>query len=108
MGTTPEIVLLYSTFPDRESALKAARALVEKRLIACANVNDGITSVYRWEGKIQQENEVTLIAKTQKKTLGQAMKQLKQLHPYTVPCIVALPIAEGDAAFLDWVKEETK
>lgn len=107
MGTTPEIVLLYSTFPDRESALKAAHALVEKRLVACVNVNEGITSIYRWEGKIAQENEVTLIAKTQQKTLERAINHLKQLHPYTVPCIVALPVVDGHVAFLDWVKQET-
>ncbi len=108
MEKTTDIVLLYSTFPNKESALKAAHALVEKRLIACANVTDSVTSVYRWEGKIAQENEVILIAKTQQKTLATAMSELKRLHPYTVPCIVALPITDGHAAFVDWVKEETK
>jgi periplasmic divalent cation tolerance protein len=108
MEKMSEIFLLYSTFPNQKSALMAARMLVEKRLVACANVKDGVTSIYRWEGKMQQEKEVTLIAKTSHGKLTAAMKELKNLHPYEVPCIVALPIAQGHAPFLKWIEEETK
>jgi periplasmic divalent cation tolerance protein len=108
MEKTADIYFLYSTFPNKESALKAANTLIEKRLAACANVADGITSVYHWEGKVQQAQEATLIAKTSYGKLTFAMEELKCLHPYEVPCIVALPIVAGHAPFLDWVKEETK
>jgi periplasmic divalent cation tolerance protein len=103
-----DIFLIYSTFPDKASALKAASALVEKRLIACANIADAVTSVYRWEGAVQQEQEATLVAKTSYGKLTPAMEELKRLYFYQVPCIVAFPIAEGYAPFLQWVKEETK
>lgn len=102
-----KIHLLYVTFPDKKSALLVAGKLVEQRLIACANVAEGITSVFRWEGKVQQEPEVSMIAKTTDGKLTAAMAAIKAQHPYDVPCIVSFPIGQGHAPFLEWVKAET-
>jgi periplasmic divalent cation tolerance protein len=103
-----ETHLIYSMFPTKDAALAAAKALVEKRLAACANITNGATSIYRWEGKIQQEEEATLIAKTTDGKLMAAMEEIKRLHPYRVPCIVSYPIAQGHAPFLQWIADETR
>jgi periplasmic divalent cation tolerance protein len=101
-----EIWLLYSTFPNRDEALSAARALVESRLAACANVHD-IVSVYRWEGALHEGTEAALIAKTRREKLQEASEAVKRLHSYEVPCIIAYPIAGGFPPFLQWVADET-
>lgn len=105
--TDREIWLVYSTFPTREEALFAARALVEERLAACAHVQSGVTSVYRWEGQMQQEEEAVLTLKTGTQRLEPAMARIKALHSYTLPCIVAFPLTQGFTPYFDWVKAET-
>ncbi len=102
-----EIWLLYSTFPDREKALSVARELLAARLIACANVIDHVTSVYRWEGTLQEEGEVILIAKTGKANVHRAIEAIKQLHPYQLPSITAYEVAGGFTPFMQWVVDET-
>ena len=102
-----EIWVVYSTFPTRDKAISAARALIESRHAACANVFGGITSVYRWQGAVQQEDETVLIAKTRGEKLQALIDALKNLHSYELPCIVAYPITGGFAPFLQWVADET-
>ncbi len=104
---TPEISVLYSTFARREEAISAARALVEAGLVACANILPGAVSLYRWEGKIAEESEVVMIAKTRTGQLPKAIETLKTLHPYSLPCITAWPITAGQADYLAWVSNET-
>ena len=102
-----EIWLLYSTFPNREKALSVAEALLDAHLIACANIIDNVTSVYRWEGHVQQEPEVVMMAKTQKEKVTRALDTIKQLHPYQLPCITAYEVGGGFTPFLQWVADET-
>jgi periplasmic divalent cation tolerance protein len=102
-----DIWLVYSTFPNRAEALSVARQLVEKHVVACANIVDGITSVYRWQSDIQQESEVVMIAKTSAHSLNTALELIKSLHSYDVPCITAWPIEAGHLPFLRWVEDET-
>lgn len=102
----PDISMLYSTFPTADEAFSVARKLLEMRLIACANVISGATSLYRWEGEIQQENEAVLIAKTASAMLPAAMEALKNLHPYEVPCILTYPASGGFPHFMQWVESE--
>ncbi|MDE3015826.1 MAG: divalent-cation tolerance protein CutA [Pseudomonadota bacterium] len=102
-----KIWLLYSIFPDREKAFSAARALLDESLIACANVQDGVTSLYRWQGDIRQDSETALIAKTRREKVEAATARLKELHPYELPCIIAWPAHKGFAPFLRWVEKET-
>jgi len=99
--------LVYSTFPTKEEALLAGRRLLEKRLIACANVLPGIHSLYRWEGTVQSADEVVMLAKTTATCMQAAIDEIKANHPYEIPCIVALPIEGGLPAFVQWVKEQT-
>lgn len=105
--TQQDIWVLYSTFARSEEALSVAKTLLEKRLIACANIQENVVSLYRWQGAVMRENEVTLIAKTSKVKLQPAMDEVKKLHSYELPCIVAYPIAEGYPPFLQWIKNET-
>jgi periplasmic divalent cation tolerance protein len=104
-----ETVTLYSTWPSLETAEAAARTLLEERLIACANVLPGARSLFRWEGHIQAEPEVVMIAKTTAAGAAQARDLLIRLHPYEIPCVTVIPIlAEAsNPAFISWVASET-
>lgn len=106
--TKHTVMLTYITVPNRDEALKLGRLLVEERLAACANVFDGITSFYWWEGKVQQEREVSLLVKTRADLLPALTDRVRELHSYTVPCVVSWPVAGGNDAFLNWVREETR
>lgn len=97
-------MLIYITCPDREVAKTIARALVEEKLIACANILDGLTSVYRWDGNIEESSEVLLLAKTEASKWKQLEKRVLELHPYDVPCVVAYPSAETTSIFAHWVR----
>lgn len=99
--------LIYVTAPNREAALRIARVLVEARMVACANVVDGATSLYWWEGQVQEQAEAILIAKTRSDTVSKVIAKVVEIHDYSCPCVVALPIAAGHSAFLDWITAET-
>lgn len=93
------------TAPDRAEALKIGRVLVEKKLVACINVWDGMQSLYWWEGKIEEAQEAVLIAKTERSKFDSLQLVVKAIHSYKVPCIVALPIEGGNPDYLKWLKE---
>jgi periplasmic divalent cation tolerance protein len=99
--------LIYITAGDRQAALDIARRLVESRLVACANVFDGATSIYWWQGSLQQESEAVLVAKTRDALVPRVIAAVKECHSYACPCVVALPIVDGNPAFLDWISAET-
>lgn len=101
-------MFVYVTAATRDEGMMIARALVEERLAACANLFDGVTSVYRWEGGVQEEREVTLIAKTTADRCDVLVSRIRALHSYETPCIVAWPITAGHAGFLDWIRAETR
>lgn len=102
-----EPVVLYITVPNREEGLRIGRALVEEKLVACANVIDGLTSIFRWEGAVQEEAEALLIAKTDRTLIDAASDLVKLEHSYECPCVVALPIIGGNQDFLGWISAET-
>jgi periplasmic divalent cation tolerance protein len=97
--------LLYITAPNREVAESLGRFLVESRLAACANVIDGVTSIYRWKGEIQSDTEAICIAKTSHELIDKATRAIVERHPYELPCVVALDITAGHDAFLQWIEE---
>jgi len=101
------IYIIYSTFSDRAEALSTARILLERRLVACANLMDNLTSLYHWEGKVCESKEVAVIFKTSASKRQSAIDEIKRLHSYQVPCIVAYPVTDGLPAFLQWVADET-
>lgn len=100
--------LIYVTAPSQEDALKLAQALVSERLAACANVLGPITSVYWWDGKLNQDAEVALVLKTRADLVEPLTARARELHPYECPCVVALPIDGGNPAFLQWIAAETR
>lgn len=104
----PTIMMAYITAPNRDAALELATMLVQERLAACANIHDGMTSIYRWQGELQQAQEATLIVKTRADLIDALKRRVCELHSYSVPCIVAWPITEGHEPFLDWVRAETR
>lgn len=108
MTDQPAVMMAYVTAPNRDEALKLAATLVEERLAACANVIDGVTSLYWWQGAVQHEPEASLILKTRADLVEALKRRVCELHSYTVPCVVAWPIAAGNETFLDWVRSETR
>ena len=95
------------TVPDKAAGEKLARALVEERLAACVNLVPGLSSTYRWEGKIVTEAECLLIIKSAA-PFEKLRARIKALHPYEVPEIIAIPISEGDEAYLRWLTQNSK
>jgi periplasmic divalent cation tolerance protein len=102
------LTMIYITTPSPQEALRIGRAVVADRLAACANVLPGITSVYRWQGEVQEEGETALILKTRSDLVERLTARVKELHSYDCPCVVALPIAGGNPDFLQWIAEETR
>ena len=104
---TDEVRVVFVTAPDAETAAKIARALVEERLIACANIVPGVRLIYRWEGKVADDAEVLLVLKTRASRCEALAARVKALHPYALPEVVALPVVDGSQAYLDWVLAES-
>ena len=101
-------ILVTCACPDRDVAGRLAHELVEARLAACVQVLPGMTSTYRWQGAIERADEVLLLAKTWDDRLDALVATLRARHPYEVPEIMAVPAAGGLAAYLDWVRAETR
>lgn len=101
-----EGIMVYMTAADRGEAMRIARGLVEARLAACVNVLGAATSVYRWQGAVEEAQEVVLVAKTRAALFDKLAAEVKRLHSYDTPCIVAYPMAGADAAYLAWIKSE--
>ncbi len=102
------IVLMLVTAANRQQAEHIGQALVEKQLIACCNIVSPVTSIFRWSGKICREEEVLLLLKTVSQNVAVLVKEIKKLHSYDVPEIIAVPVIAGAENYLDWVKSETK
>jgi len=102
-----EIIVLITT-SDEVEAGRIARALVEARLSGCVNIIKDIRSIYSWQGKIEDENEVLMVVKTRESLFDSLMEKVKELHSYTVPEIIALPIIRGSEDYLKWLKEVTE
>ena len=100
-------MLCVSTCPDAETAAQIARALVEERLAACVNRIPGVVSTYRWQGDIHTDAEVLLLIKTTRERFGALRTRLTQLHPYEVPELIALDVADGLPAYLGWLAKQT-
>ena len=98
-------VVLISAPPDVAPGL--ARALVGERLAACVNVIPGVRSVYRWQGRVEEDDEVLLVAKTRGDRVDELSRRVCELHPYDLPETLALPATGGSAAYLEWVAAET-
>jgi periplasmic divalent cation tolerance protein len=94
------------TAPDADTAARIGAALVEARLAACVNVLPGVRSIYRWEGRTQDDAEVLMVVKTRADRAAAAAERVVSLHPYEVPEVVWLAVEAGHAPYLDWVRGE--
>lgn len=102
-----ENIVVLITAQNEDEAVRIAKTLVESRLAGCVNIINGIRSIYSWQGKIEDDAETLMVAKTQRKLFDDLSKKVKELHSYTVPEIIAIPIVEGSADYLNWLKEVT-
>lgn len=107
MGEVEEVVLAVSTAPDAAVAERIARTLLEERLIACANLLPGVTSLYRWQGQVQRDGEVMMLLKTRRSRVEALGVRLAELHPYDVPELIAVTLEAGLPSYLAWVRDET-
>lgn len=103
-----EIRLVYTTFPDLPAAEAAAGALLDARLVACANILPGMVSLYRWDGRIERAQEVVMVLKTTAARAQEVVAAVCARHPYDVPAILVLPVEGGLTAFLSWIAGETE
>lgn len=102
-----EVSVMFVTVGKAEEAEKIARTLVGEKLVACVNVVPGIQSIYWWKGEVCEDTELLLIMKTRTALVGAVRDRVKELHSYEVPEIIALPIAQGLPAYLEWVAAST-
>jgi len=105
---TKNIIFIYITAKDKQEAEKIGHYLVKQRLAACVNIVAKINSMYWWKNKIEKSQESLLIAKTKFSLVKKIIKEVKSLHSYSCPCIIALPIVDGNSDYLEWIKNETK
>jgi periplasmic divalent cation tolerance protein len=103
-----DAVLVYITTKDKVEAKAIGRILVQERLAACANVIDGMESIYWWEGKICEDNESVLIVKTKESLLDKLTAKIASIHSYECPCVVALRIVGGNENYLRWIGESVE
>jgi periplasmic divalent cation tolerance protein len=111
MGENPDsfgYCQVTTTLPDEAAAERIAGHLVEERLAACAQVVGPVSSTYRWQGKVERTGEWYCHLKTTLAKLPALQKRLRELHPYEVPEIIAVPITQGDPKYLDWIREGVK
>lgn len=100
--------LVYTTVPTYEEALRIGRAVVERRLAACANIVPAIRSFYWWEGRLQEDGEALVLLKTTAQAVPPLMEAIRGLHSYTVPAISAIPLETVNPAYLRWMRDEVR
>jgi periplasmic divalent cation tolerance protein len=102
-----EVIVVFTNFPNRDAAVKLAQALVDRRLAACVNVLAECTSVFRWKGVVENAAEVPVLIKTRAARYEQVEAAIRELHPYDLPEIIAVPVGRGHDEYLRWVADET-
>ena len=100
--------LVYITASSEKEALDIGKTLVSERLAASVNIINPVRSLYWWEGKIQDEQEVVIVAKTGSGLVEKLTERVISRHSYICPCVVSIPIEKGNPAFLDWIEEVTR
>jgi periplasmic divalent cation tolerance protein len=101
-------IVVFITTSNEDEAVKIARGLVEAKLAGCVNIVKDIRSIYTWQGKIEDEPELLMIVKTRRHLFSALCTKVKELHSYTVPEIITLPIVEGSEDYLKWLKTVVK
>ena len=104
---TTEYIIVFITAPNEEEAAKISRTIVGERLAACVNIIGSVRSIYKWQGRVEDEQEGLMIIKTKKSLFDRLQERIKELHSYAVPEIIGLPVIEGSKQYLDWLGQET-
>lgn len=103
-----EYHLAYITAADKEEARNLGKVLIEGQLVACINIIENMESMFFWEGEFKHEGEVIVIAKTKANLVDALIQKVKEAHSYDCPCVVTLPIQNGNPEFLNWIADETR
>lgn len=103
-----DVLVVLSTFPPGDGAAATARTLVEERLAACVNLLPGVRSIYVWDGAVCDEPEQLALIKTTQDRFEELRARLLELHGYSVPEVLALPVDDGHLAYLGWVRESVR
>jgi periplasmic divalent cation tolerance protein len=98
-------ILVFTTAGSEDEAKKIARGLVEQGLAACVNLIPRVSSIYRWQGKVEEAEEYLLVAKTDVEHFARVRDAIKEMHSYEVPECIAIPIADGSSAYLNWITD---
>ncbi len=101
-------IVVFVTAKDLSEAKRISQKLLEEKLIACANIVEGVKSFFWWQGKIDNAQEVLLILKSQESLFKKIVKTVKSVHSYEVPEVIALPIVEGNPDYLRWIDESLR
>jgi periplasmic divalent cation tolerance protein len=96
-------IFVYTTYPSLVEAETAGRSLIERRLAACVNILPGMVSHYAWEGAIERGEEIVMIIKTRAALADRVQAAVKEMHSYTTPAILVIPLETGDASYLQWI-----
>ena len=108
MRAMTEALVVLCSFPNREKARQVGTHLVERQYAACINILPAMESIYRWEGKLCQEEEFMLVIKTSRNAFLGLSRELSSLHPCDEPEIIALPVVDGSAGYLSWLVDQTR
>ncbi len=103
-----KVNLIYITTGNKEEAKTIGKELITSRLAACVNIVDNMNSLYMWEGELQDDNETILIVKTEETHVPALIEKVKSIHSYDCPCVLSLPVSDGNKAFLNWIASEVK
>lgn len=107
MKSSEKLCWVYMTAGSLEEARNIGKKLVEQNLAACVNLLQNMISIYKWDDKLEEDQEIVVIAKTDKTLMPKLIETVKSHHSYDCPCILELPIIGGDPEFLSWIETET-
>lgn len=105
--TSPQALLVFTTLPDPDAARALVRRLVDERIVACGTLLGDATSIYRWQGRIEESREVQVVLKTQPDRWPALEAAVREGHPYEVPELIAVPVVRGLEPYLRWIADET-
>jgi periplasmic divalent cation tolerance protein len=103
-----EFTVVFCTISSKDEGKKIAKDLVQKKLAACVNIIEGLTSVYEWKNELCIENECLMIIKSRKDIFNELKKEIVSLHPYELPEIISIPVTDGLESYLNWINKNTK
>jgi periplasmic divalent cation tolerance protein len=102
-----DAMLVLTTLPNADAAAEMAKSIVEERLAACANLFPALRSIYRWQAKMEDQNEVLVLFKTRQEHFDRLRSRILELHPYEVPEVLAIPVEQAYQPYLEWLARET-